>query len=1406
MKVDEPPLLHPLYMSISSHPDFGPQTHARRSTTLSFKRQQHARHLYHIDSIERQDILSIRRYVDQHGREIGVVQSQTANSGPKGSYQCRWIHLQTTYRTLQDFQTFVATIDSVDQDERSLASILLSKVTAELEQVHTNGNFLKPRADRCDGHSGTDPSKWAIFLSTPYLQTGTLSSDSDARLECYRPQTLFEYFYRGQDTTLRDAKQMLRTKLGRSDILRVHSFWALLFSSGMTALDDAQLSCNNWPGTLVTSSPAPVDKMLGPSIQVEDISQVETGGPQIIRLLDPTDRNFFIPLEQCRTWFAMMDKVVGLCGRSFGQRAEIYHLSDEEGNEITAPEWQRFLGSQTDFSFTVRVSVYLHEAPGVPGLPGSDSLRDRNETSVLSRQSGSDDPRSRRSRPRRASKNINEPTVTNMGAREKRHNQCEPGKADQERRDQLEREVADVFRQDQSNPSETAFDDAAMDHSKDHSADHNEQTGIPFLPKGESGKDIVDSPSEMTEPEANEDKHPQQYPEARKKTSTRRNIRGTWAATRPPYPTINPVKTGSVSTRLRESYRGNSWALVPYKRPSGPGARLGTASPGLVGHAKETRQSHRRASSSYYPELLRNRDASALVPGEDGIRSQERDLKTRRRRKDPNYIVRSIPNIVTNVAPSPGKFDHIFYFPRHIVESSGVPVGARDTAERNGTTGNTAEGDKTLGFAAEPQTRPQVEEERRRPAWKSDPNKPDQLQPAPPPVFLWPIGSVKGQKQSKTSATAADKANKCQQSATNRPDSARLGDSDGNESNTGNSPDLRVLNFVLKQIHSDLTQGKRIQAHKPGAFSEKEAPIYKRLLESSKDAVAATVTSFCEASPTVKAEDEIESTHDIFVQVKLCCDILVEPLEFFLPHDYPSVVVKKFWYAVDEWIQGLQRLISANDQPPNATAVSKRHPGPARSPDVFYVVRADLAPRSVQEPDLKYPERDINRCDACRASQPYSQLANILEHLQKEHFLSATESEKGLKEWVRTGDLVDGFQLQCDARKVVGIVLDHCASLRALKNEIVTGTCHNGKFDDSTYRLPNGLVKGFERILMMVSYSGYAVSFALKAYQKTSRGFHSFVAPDHISHIVELGYGAEGAFEEARSNLMLMSRAKEFFTGIQYDTVGPEYFLMLLLGDLQDRATSRHPLNLIGMYREQVNHLHYEVNNRPRRRLLQEMQNLLEEASAVQALMDQAWEVLGDYERMLAPKGFKTTTKTREALYCDFENPLYSKLRQNYYKDNRGPGQAILVFTIVTIVFLPMSFVSGFLGMNTQDIRNLGEGQWIFWATAIPVTVFVVVLAVWIGYWSESLSLQLWDMKEKLLIAFNHADDERQHPAGKWKPGHDDESTAASGSNEPASWTSKLREAVHQHLLPWRDSVRRGEISHKAKDEHNEQV
>lgn len=56
---------------------------------------------------------------------------------------------------------------------------------------------------------------------------------------------------------------------------------------------------------------------------------------------------------------------------------------------------------------------------------------------------------------------------------------------------------------------------------------------------------------------------------------------------------------------------------------------------------------------------------------------------------------------------------------------------------------------------------------------------------------------------------------------------------------------------------------------------------------------------------------------------------------------------------------------------------------------------------------------------------------------------------------------------------------------------------------------------------------------------------------------------------------------------------------------------------------------------------------------------------------------------------------------------------AIYAFTIVTIVFLPISAVSSIFGMNTSDVRDMNQGIWLYWAVALPVTIGVIIGGLW---------------------------------------------------------------------------------------------
>jgi Mg2+ and Co2+ transporter CorA len=76
-------------------------------------------------------------------------------------------------------------------------------------------------------------------------------------------------------------------------------------------------------------------------------------------------------------------------------------------------------------------------------------------------------------------------------------------------------------------------------------------------------------------------------------------------------------------------------------------------------------------------------------------------------------------------------------------------------------------------------------------------------------------------------------------------------------------------------------------------------------------------------------------------------------------------------------------------------------------------------------------------------------------------------------------------------------------------------------------------------------------------------------------------------------------------------------------------------------------------------------------------------------------------------------------------------GKAIMVFTIVTVTFLPPSFVSSYFGMNLQGISGTSARPVHFWEISAPLTIGVVVVCLAVVLYSP-MQRRLKLRKEKM--------------------------------------------------------------------------
>jgi Mg2+ and Co2+ transporter CorA len=165
----------------------------------------------------------------------------------------------------------------------------------------------------------------------------------------------------------------------------------------------------------------------------------------------------------------------------------------------------------------------------------------------------------------------------------------------------------------------------------------------------------------------------------------------------------------------------------------------------------------------------------------------------------------------------------------------------------------------------------------------------------------------------------------------------------------------------------------------------------------------------------------------------------------------------------------------------------------------------------------------------------------------------------------------------------------------------------------------------------------------------------------------------------------------------------------------------------------------------PRTRVLDRIWRMREELEVILDVNMQQQELLQNYLRILEPCTFRATTFIRAARFRVEAPYLSAQLRRAHAArlrisdlDSRledvsthvsrmlevqqeNNGNAIIVFTIVTIIFLPLSWVTSYLGMNTSDVRDLAQGQWLYWTISLPVTMLVIGIAVLVVLKGESV-------------------------------------------------------------------------------------
>ncbi|KAF7538824.1 hypothetical protein G7054_g2580 [Neopestalotiopsis clavispora] len=460
------------------------------------------------------------------------------------------------------------------------------------------------------------------------------------------------------------------------------------------------------------------------------------------------------------------------------------------------------------------------------------------------------------------------------------------------------------------------------------------------------------------------------------------------------------------------------------------------------------------------------------------------------------------------------------------------------------------------------------------------------------------------------------------------------------------------------------------------------------------------------------------------------------------------------------WQKQRLRQAAAKDTVPDAFGTASS--GNPETQSVDWKVRHRLI---INEIATKYkllaPEKPFDQCKKCWNGEVYKTADEVVSHLRQDHFTQkrsfSPEETEQLQYWTMSSEHEfheNWNQAQLD---VLEAYHDDIERIYKRGQEIRDGVAMSLEVEDAGTEksrlkhiaLPTALVRAFRNLALLLMCTAYSLKLNDNHFtaERTSEKGRIEQAPKYSSVLIWVGVRAYFSIEEAYKDVTLMIRTDSSSDTVKYAAVGPRFIITSICHQLASTrfgpGEGKRPADI---YEEIVSNLRYQAYyGRPSRRLLGTIQAAQEELEAMTDLNLEQWSARNDFNLVNSPRSFRISDLSRRQQY-DLEDKLdddvYKTLHEEWDRLQRlrrrlgqlevkarhrieildeDHGKAILVFTVITLIFLPLSFVTSYLGMNTVDIRDMDNSQALFWTIAIPVTAVILGLAALVAYKGDDL-------------------------------------------------------------------------------------
>ncbi|KAK1845040.1 hypothetical protein CCHR01_12307 [Colletotrichum chrysophilum] len=471
--------------------------------------------------------------------------------------------------------------------------------------------------------------------------------------------------------------------------------------------------------------------------------------------------------------------------------------------------------------------------------------------------------------------------------------------------------------------------------------------------------------------------------------------------------------------------------------------------------------------------------------------------------------------------------------------------------------------------------------------------------------------------------------------------------------------------------------------------------------------------------------------------------VSIPTLEAFVVSDFKSSVTSKYFDALTKVISDPTAIALREDETePHETIHSQDDSKQKWVVSREFIKQADL--RAISS-----LRTDGAQCSDCERGTVYANPDKAVSHLRNMHLVKA-KTNKMLRDYLLTLPAALAERLNDELCELFVVSRNMLASILRRLVAIQSGVIHDDEFRDPGRGIPFYLMDGFKLIVLFVCALPMVV-LELRWFYRDSIFDHN--APNLTSEKVQaqrkamdkLGEMTRDLIQKAERTLVLPTGSVKDNNAENYMTsVGLNYVSLQIIFNLL-RMPVHNRKKVSELYASYAKNLGAEIQRKPGKRQIPQIGALSSELNLLKDVVEWQTDFIDNLHVLVLPDTFhpspakdldtdklfgidselvsevaQAINKEDESLdgtleLCNNLKALVSEMTEIMADDQ---GQAVFVFTVVTVTFLPLSFVASYLSMSggTDGLgMDWGDVQARFWMVAGPLTAAVAALCFFIA-------------------------------------------------------------------------------------------